>query len=128
MQSPLSVRLGAFNLVPAFPLDGGRVLRGALWNRSGNLLKATSLVSRMGEAFAYIMTLGGFLAIFLGDLFDGIWLLFLGWLLRSGAETSKNQTVVSEALAGLSVGDVMTNELITVAPDMMVQRLVSSIF
>jgi Zn-dependent protease/predicted transcriptional regulator len=124
----INAMLGAFNLVPAFPLDGGRVLRGALWNRSGNLLKATSLASRIGEAFAYAMMLGGFLAIFLGDLFNGIWFLFLGWFLRSGAEASKNQTVVSEALAGLSVGDVMTHELNTVAPDMIVQRLVSEYF
>jgi Zn-dependent protease/predicted transcriptional regulator len=120
--------LGAFNLVPAFPLDGGRVLRGAIWNRSGNLLKATSLASRIGEAFAYAMMLGGFLSVFLGNIINGIWLLFLGWFLRSGAETSKNQTVVSESLAGLSVGDIMTRDLVTVAPDMIVQRLVSDYF
>lgn len=120
--------LGAFNLVPAFPLDGGRVLRGTMWSRSGNLLKATTSASRIGEAFAYAMMLGGFLAIFLGRLVDGIWFMFMGWFLRSGAEASKNQTVISEALAGVRVGDVMTPEVVTVPPEMTLQRLVSEYF
>jgi Zn-dependent protease len=124
----INALLGAFNLVPAFPLDGGRVLRGAIWSKSGNLLKATTLASRIGEAFAYAMMLGGLLAIFLGDLLNGIWFLFLGWFLRSGSEASKNQTVISEALSGLRVGDVMTHELLTVTPDLTVQQLVSEYF
>jgi len=124
----INVMLGAFNLVPAFPLDGGRVLRGALWSRSGNLLKATRWASLIGEIFAYAMMLGGFLAIFLGDLINGVWFLFLGWFLRSGAEASKSQTVISEALAGLRVGDVMTHDVITVPPQMTIQQLVSEYF
>lgn len=124
----INAMLGAFNLVPAFPLDGGRVLRGAIWSRSGNLLRATTLASRIGEAFAYAMMLGGLLTIFLGDLINGIWFLFLGWFLRSGSEASKKQTVISEALAGLRVGDVMTREPLTVRPDLTVQQLVSEYF
>jgi len=124
----INALLGAFNLVPAFPLDGGRVLRGAMWSRSGNLLKATTTASKIGEAFAYAMMFGGFAAIFLGDIVDGVWFLFLGWFLRSGAETSKSQTVISEALAGVRVGDVMTHEVVTVPPDMTIQRLVSEYF
>jgi Zn-dependent protease/CBS domain-containing protein len=124
----INALLGAFNLVPAFPLDGGRVLRGAMWSRSGNLLKATNLASRIGEAFAFAMMLGGFVAIFFGDFVDGIWFLFLGWFLRSGAESSRNQTIISEALAGVRVGDVMTREVLTVPPEMTVQQLVSDYF
>jgi len=124
----INALLGGFNLVPAFPLDGGRVLRGAIWSKSANLLRATNLASRIGEAFAYAMMMGGLLAIFLGDLINGIWFLFLGWFLRSGSEASKNQTVISEALARLRVGDIMTRELLTVTPDLTVQQLVSEYF
>lgn len=124
----INVMLGGFNLIPAFPLDGGRVLRGTVWSRSGNLLRATTLASRVGEAFAYVMMLGGFAAIFFGDFVDGIWFIFLGWFLKSGAETSKQHTIISETLAGLKVGDVMTREVIAVPPDMSVQQLVSDFF
>jgi len=124
----INALLGAFNLVPAFPLDGGRVLRGTIWSRSGNLLKATTLASRIGEAFAFAMMLGGLVAIFFGDFVDGIWFLFLGWFLRSGAESSRTQTIISEALAGVRVGDVMTHEVLSVPPDMTVQQLVSDYF
>ncbi len=124
----INVLLGGFNLLPAFPLDGGRVLRGAVWRRSGNVIRATTLASRIGEAFAYAMMLGGLAGVFLGDFVDGIWFLFLGWFLKSGAETSRNQTIISEALAGVRVGDVMTREVISVPPDMTIQQLVSDFF
>jgi len=124
----INALLGAFNLIPAFPLDGGRVLRGAVWSRSGSLLWATTLASRVGEGFAYVMMLGGFAVMLLGDVIDGIWFLFLGWFLKSGAEASKNQTIISEALAGVKVGDVMTRDVLSVPPGMTVQRLVSDFF
>lgn len=69
----INVMLGAFNLVPAFPLDGGRVLRDTFWGRSRNLIKATNSASLVGEVFSYAMMLGGFLAIFLGDVISGVW-------------------------------------------------------
>jgi len=124
----INVLLGGFNLLPAFPLDGGRVLRGAVWGRSGNVIRATNLASRIGEAFAYAMMFGGFASIFFGNFVDGIWFIFLGWFLKSSADASRNQTVMSEALAGVKVGDVMTRDVISVSPDMTVQRLVSDFF
>jgi Zn-dependent protease len=121
----INALLGAFNLLPAFPLDGGRVLRGTIWSRSRSLLGATTTATRIGEVFAYAMMFGGFAAIFFGDFVNGVWFLFLGWFLMSGAQTSKNQTVISEALAGLKVSDIMTRDVISVPPEMTIQHLVS---
>src|SRR2546426_7533688 len=122
--------LGAFNLIPAFPLDGGRVLRGSLWNRSKNLLNATTNATRVSEFISIFMMGVGlfFFIIVYGDIVDGIWIIFLAWFIRSGAETSLRQTRLTQSLAGVSVGDIMTRELLSVSPDASVQQLVSDYF
>ncbi len=125
----INVALGAFNLVPAFPLDGGRVLRGSLWGRSKNLLKATRNATRVSEALSLIMIAAGLLLVVAtADIFSGLWIIFLGWFIRSGAETSLKQTEMTEALHGISVGDIMTKDLLTVSPDISVQKLVTDYF
>ena len=125
----INVGLGAFNLIPAFPLDGGRVLRGSLWRGSRNLLKATRSATRVSEILSLLIIAAGLLLIVVtADFFNGIWIIFLGWFIRSGAETSLRQTQVTEALHGVSVGDVMTQNLLTVPPDLTVQQLVNDYF
>lgn len=127
--SEINLILGVFNLVPAFPLDGGRVFRGTLWGRSKNLLFATKTATRVSEAIAFLMMTGGFLIlIFANDIFNGIWFFFLGWFIRSGAETSLRRTILSESLAGVSAGDIMTRDVRTVPPDITIQLLVSEYF
>lgn len=106
----INAALGLFNLVPAFPLDGGRVFRGSLWKRYGNLVRATSTATRVSEALSLLMMVGGFVAIIFGDFVDGIWIVVLGWFIKSGAETSLRQTVVGDALSGVTVGEIMTVE------------------
>jgi Zn-dependent protease/CBS domain-containing protein len=120
--------LGGFNLFPAFPLDGGRVLRGTLWSRSKNLLSATVKATRVSEVLSLLMIGAGFVLLFLGDLFNGIWIIFLGWFIRSGAETDLKQTLVADALGPATVGSIMTKDVLTVPPDMTVARLVSEYF
>ena len=120
--------LGAFNLIPAFPLDGGRVLRGTLWNRSKNLLSATTNATRASEAISLLMMAVGLFFVVFGDFINGLWIIFLGWFIRSGAETSLRQTRLTESLAGVRVGDIMTRELLSVSPDASVQQLVSDYF
>src|SRR5205807_5341700 len=120
--------LGAFNLIPAFPLDGGRVLRGSLWKRSKNLLSATANATRVSEAISLLMMAVGLFFVVFGDFFNGLWIIFLGWFIRSGAETSLKQTEMTEALHGISVGDIMTRDLLTVSPDISVQKLVTDYF
>jgi len=120
--------LGAFNLVPAFPLDGGRVFRGSLWKHSNNLIGATRTATRISEGLSLVMMLGGFVAIILGDFVDGIWIVVLGWFIKSGAETSLRQTLVGETLSGVTVNDIMTRQILTVPPNITVQQLVSDYF
>jgi Zn-dependent protease len=120
--------LGTFNLIPAFPLDGGRVFRGSVWKRSKNLIGATRTATRVSEALSLLMMLGGFGLIITGDFVNGLWVVVLGWFIRSGAETSLRQTVVGEALTGVKVADIMTGNVPTVAPDLTVQHLISDYF
>jgi Zn-dependent protease/predicted transcriptional regulator len=117
--------LGVFNLLPAFPLDGGRVFRGSLWKRSNNLIRATRTATRVSEGLSLLMMFGGFLLIMFNDFVDGIWIIVLGWFIKSGAETSLKQTLVGEALTGISVGDIMTRDVMSVPPEITVQQLVS---
>lgn len=117
--------LGAFNLLPAFPLDGGRVFRGSIWKRSNNLVAATRTATRVSEGLSLLMMFGGFLLIMFSDFVDGIWIIVLGWFIKSGAETSLKQTLVGEALTGVSVADIMTRDVMSVPPETTVQKLVS---
>jgi Zn-dependent protease/CBS domain-containing protein len=125
----INVALGAFNLIPAFPLDGGRVLRGSLWRNSKNLISATKNATRVSEILSLLMIAAGLLLIvFTADLVNGVWIIFLGWFIRSGAETSLQQTQMTEALHGVSVGDIMTRNPLTVGPGVTVQGLVNDYF
>lgn len=125
----INVALGAFNLIPAFPLDGGRVLRGGLWRREGNLLRATRNATRVSEILSLLMIAAGLiLVVATADFVNGIWIIFLGWFIRSGAESSLRQTQITEALHGISVSDLMTKNLLTVGPDITVQQLVNDYF
>lgn len=120
--------LGAFNLLPAFPLDGGRVFRGSIWKHSNNLVSATRTATRVSEGFSLLMILGGLILIMFGDFIDGIWTMVLGWFIKSGAETSLKQTLVGEALTGVPVADIMTKNVLTVPPEITVEQLVSDYF
>jgi Zn-dependent protease/CBS domain-containing protein len=125
----INVALGAFNLIPAFPLDGGRVLRGSLWRSSKNLISATKNATRVSEILSLLMIAAGLLLIvFTADLVNGVWIIFLGWFIRSGAETSLRQTQMTEALHGVSVGDIMTRNPLSVGPSVTVQGLVNDYF
>ncbi len=120
----INALLGAFNLVPAFPMDGGRILRAALWRWRGNLLEATGIATQVGSAFAYFFMFLGFILMFTASFLNGIWLVVIGWFLKSGAESSLKQTIVSNALAELKVGDVMTTKIDAIWPDASVGEIV----
>lgn len=120
--------LGVFNLLPAFPLDGGRVFRGSIWAKTGNLVKSTRTATRISEGFSLLMMLGGFILIITGDFVDGIWTVVLGWFIKSGAETSLRQTLIGETLSGVTVSDIMTKNVSTVPPNITVEQLVSDYF
>src|SRR5438046_8861044 len=113
----INVALGAFNLIPAFPLDGGRVLRGGLWQSSKNLLKATRKATRVSEILSLLMIIAGLSLIVLNpdNIVNGISIISLRWFIRYGAETSIRQTQMTEAKHAVSVGDTMTRSAILLA-------------
>ncbi|MEM3590435.1 MAG: site-2 protease family protein [Candidatus Bathyarchaeia archaeon] len=124
--SLINVLLGAFNLMPAFPMDGGRILRAALWRWRGSLLEATGIATRVGSAFAYFFMFLGFILMFTASFLNGIWLVIIGWFLKSGAESSLKQTIISNALAELKVRDIMTTSIDSIGPDAPVSEIVES--
>ena len=129
---PINVLLGVFNLVPGFPLDGGRVLRSALWWMTGDLRKATQWAAGGGQVFGWLlmglgigMAFGLVVPVLGGGLVQGMWLLLIGWFLSNAARASYQQVVVSEALAGVPISDVMRSRIESVPPDLPIARLVS---
>ena len=97
-----------FNLIPAFPLDGGRLLRAWLWQRGDDRYRATSSAARLGRICSFLMIGLGFLALFVQGALSGLWLIFLGWFLLNAARGEEEQVMMRRALTGLRVGDAMT--------------------
>lgn len=127
----INILLGIFNLVPGFPLDGGRVLRSILWAATNNLKKATHWASWAGQAVAWILILIGIamifginVPIFGTGLLGGLWLILIGWFLHSAAVQSYQQVLVQGALQGVPVGRLMESHVSTVSPDISVADLV----
>ena len=116
--------LAAFNLLPGFPLDGGRVLRAGLWKWMANLAEATRIAATFGQALGFLMIIGGIFAFFTGAGFGGLWLAFIGWFLMQAAQQSYQQLMLQQALAGIPVRTVMTEEVETVPPDITLDQVV----
>ncbi len=121
----INVWLGLFNLIPGFPLDGGRVLRSILWQASGNLQRSTRWASLVGQAVAYLFILAGIWLIFTGDWVGGLWIAFIGWFLDNAASSSYRQLTVRTLLAGHKVREVMSRDCQEVNPDLSLDRLVT---
>jgi Zn-dependent protease/CBS domain-containing protein len=116
--------LALFNLVPAFPLDGGRVLRAILWARQGDLQGATRTASRVGSGFGMVLIALGALNVLTGNLVAGIWWVLIGMFVRGAASASYTQMVTRKALAGEPVRRFMTADPVTVGPEVSVAELV----
>jgi Zn-dependent protease/CBS domain-containing protein len=112
----VNVLLGGFNLVPGFPLDGGRVLRAILWSRSGSMRRSTETAVQVGQVVAYLFVGWGILQIFSANLIGGLWIAAIGWFLNNAATAALQQLVVEQGLAGLSVGQVFRPDPTTVLP------------
>jgi Zn-dependent protease/predicted transcriptional regulator len=106
----INIGLAIFNMIPGFPLDGGRVLRGLLWWITGNARRATTIAARVGQVIAFLMIIYGVMQFFGGAGINGLWLAFIGWFLLSASRESYAQMMVTEGLRGLRVADVMTSE------------------
>ncbi len=118
-----------FNLLPGLPLDGGRVLRAVVWRVTGSLRRATLVASVTGQVIAGLMIVIGLVVIlFIGGIAPGLWLIFIALFLRQGAEASYRQIALKRAIAGASVGDAMTREVVTVSPAITLDALVNEHF
>jgi Zn-dependent protease len=113
----VNILLGVFNLLPGFPLDGGRVLRAALWKRSGDMLRATRGAARTGTVFGYLLIAAGVVMALLGSLLGGVWMGFVGWVLVQASRAAYEQTSTQARLGGVLVRELTTPALGLVPPD-----------
>jgi Zn-dependent protease/CBS domain-containing protein len=116
--------LAVFNILPGFPLDGGRVLRAIIWGATGSLGRATRIASLVGQGLAFLFIGYGLFQILEGDFFGGLWIGFIGWFLNNAAEATRRQVAVQEGFRGVSVADVMSRDLAMVDPALSVRELV----
>lgn len=107
-----------FNMVPAFPLDGGRVFRSILWGATGNLRRSTYWASLFGQMFAWFLIAMGVIEFFRGHLWNGVWIGLIGWFLRHAAQGSYQEVLIRQALQGEKVRVFMNPEPVVVPPDL----------
>lgn len=123
----INAGLAIFNLLPGFPLDGGRVLRSILWQTTGNVIRATNIAATVGRVFGW-----GFIALgvyqFLSGNFFGLWIAFIGWFLSNAADASRREVTLKEHLTGVRVKDVMNPTPECVNPQALVEDVVRGNF
>jgi Zn-dependent protease/CBS domain-containing protein len=123
----INLFLLVFNLIPALPLDGGRVLRSALWARSGDLAGATRTAAKVARGFAFLLIAAGLAELVLLGSFGGVWLAFLGWFLLQAAAGESRALAARQALDGLRVADLMVRDPATVRQDMSLGRFMDDV-
>jgi Zn-dependent protease/predicted transcriptional regulator len=123
----INLSLLVFNLLPALPLDGGRVLHSLLWRIKGDLAGATRIAAGVGRGFGYLFIGAGIALFIFQGSFSGAWLAFIGWFLLQAAGAEARYVIAREALAGLRVRDLMTADPVTVAPDLTVGEFMDEI-
>lgn len=116
--------LALFNLIPGFPLDGGRVFRAIVWGFSHNLRRATVIAGNLGRLIGFLFILFGVWQLFGGDFVNGMWIAFIGWFLESAAVAQVQQQRFQELLTGHKVSEVMRPDYTAISDDTTLQRMV----
>jgi Zn-dependent protease len=124
----INLLLLAFNLLPAFPMDGGRVARAIAWWKTGDRTAATRFAANLGRLFGYLFIVGGLFLILTGDLFGGVWLGLIGMVVNGSARGAAMQTAITSKLDSLSVADVMDREPVAIPGDISVERALDEYF
>ena len=124
----MNIILGIFNLIPGFPLDGGRVLRSIIWKATGSFQTATNITTFVGQAFAYLIILWGILLFFAGNAFNGLIIIFTGWFLLTSAQSARSQSMLDTAFRGVTVNQIMDTNVLTVPANISLQKLVDEYF
>lgn len=123
--STANIILAVFNMIPGFPLDGGRILRAILWDRWDDMARATKVVSQIGNGFAhFLIILGALQFLFAQSLISGLWFIFIGWFLRQSAVGSYQAITLKQALAGVRIQEIMTHNVVSVDWLVSVEELV----
>lgn len=121
----INIAVGIFNMLPGFPLDGGRVLRAALWSRSQNMLRATRWASTAGTVISFGLIAIGVLSILAGSFIGGVWFIVIGWFLRNSSESAYRQLVFRQTLEGVKVGSMVNRNFAAAPPDLSVAEVVT---
>jgi len=124
----INALLGAFNLLPGFPLDGGRVFRAIVWGRTGDRARATRLAAILGIVVAWGMIFGGVYFLITGNILQGIWLALIGWFLNNAADASRREVTLEQHISGVRVAAVMNPAPETTGPQTTVDTLVRDFF
>ncbi len=124
----INIALAVFNMIPGFPLDGGRILRAYLWSRWQDVRKATYTVSQIGSGFGIGLMLLGLVNFFFGNVIGGIWFIFIGIFLNQAAKSGYQMTVFQDVLSGVKVKNVMTSDVISVPESISLNDLVQNYF
>jgi Zn-dependent protease len=117
-----------FNLLPAFPMDGGRVARAIAWWKTGDRTSATRFAANLGRVFGYLFIAGGFYLILTGDLFGGVWLGLIGMVVNGSARGAAMQTAISSKIDSILVADVMDREPVAIPGDISIERALDEYF
>lgn len=121
----INLMLGLFNLIPGFPLDGGRVLRAVVWKLTSNFQRATQVATGAGQLIAFAFMAIGALSLFGGDFFNGLWLIMIGWFLQNAAASSMAQTNIEHRLSGVTVDQAMSRDCQYVSGDTRLDEIVN---
>ena len=119
----INILLAVFNMIPGFPLDGGRVLRAIAWKITGNLKRATRIASITGQAFAFVLIVFGIFQILTGFFINGLWIALIGWFIHSAATRGYREVLVKEVLKDVRIKDLMETTFETVEGSISVQEL-----
>jgi CBS domain-containing protein len=125
----INLALGVFNMVPGFPLDGGRVLRSVVWGRSGDIVHATRVAARGGQLVGYgLVALGVLQILFLGALVGGLWFIAIGWFLSQAAQASFLQLQMRRVLAEVPASRIMSGGIVEIPAHLSVGQAVDEYF
>ena len=125
--SQLNLILGAFNLIPGFPMDGGRLVRAFIWNKTNDFFYATRRASQYGQKIALFFIIFGLFSLFMGFT-NGLWLMLIGWFLHTAAQASYQQASLQEILWSVKVKDVMVKDIINISPNITIDTAVDEYF
>ena len=123
----INLTLLVFNLLPALPLDGGRVLRSALWQARGDFGWATRIAAAVGRAMGYLFIAGGIVLLIFLNAFSGVWLAFIGWFLLQAAGAEDRYRLTRSALGGLRVRDLMVRDPVTTHPELTLAQFMDDV-